>query len=52
MAVADSSKAEMALGFSLHVRAEEAIAKFQKETEDDFNYLHEILAEAKQHFGR
>lgn len=42
----------MALGFSLHLRAEEAIEKFQREIEDDFNYLHEILAEAKQHFGR
>lgn len=53
MAVANSSSKErMALGFSLHLRAEEAIAKFQREIEDDFNYLHEILAEAKQHFGR
>lgn len=40
------------LGFSLHLRAEEAVAKFEKEIEDDFNYLHEILAEAKRHFGR
>lgn len=52
MAVASSSKEGMALGFSLHLRAEEAIEKFQREIEDDFNYLHEILAEAKQHFGR
>lgn len=42
----------MRLGFSLHLRAEEAIAKFEKGIEDDFNYLHEILAEAKRHFGR
>ena len=42
----------MALGFSLHLRAEEVIAKFRKEIEDDFKYLNEILAEAKQHFGR
>ena len=52
MAVCNSLKKEMALGFSLHLRAEEAIAKFQREIEDDFHYLHEILAEAKQHFGR
>lgn len=52
MAVACNSKEGLPLGFSLHLRAEEAIAKFQKEIEDDFNYLHEILAEAKQHFGR
>ena len=48
MAVAEG----MLLGFSLHLRAEEAIAKFQRATEDDFKYLHEILAETKQHFGR
>ena len=53
MAVASNSKKGLPLGFSLHLRAEEAIAKFQSEIEDDdFNYLHEILAEAKQHFGR
>lgn len=52
MAVANNSKEGMALGLSLHLRAEEAIAKFQMEIEDDFNYLHEILAEAKRHFGR
>lgn len=42
----------MALGFSLHIRAEEAIGKFQQEIEDDFQYLYEILSEAKQSFGR
>jgi len=53
MAVACDPKERLPLGFSLHLRAEEAIAKFQREIEeDDFNYLHEILAEAKQHFGR
>ncbi|KAL9984126.1 hypothetical protein ACROYT_G006387 [Oculina patagonica] len=52
MAVDCSSKEGLPLGFSLHLRAEEAIAKFQREIEDDFNYLHEILAEAKRHFGR
>jgi len=53
MAVACNSNERLPLGFSLHLRAEEAIAKFQREIEeDDFNYLHEILAEAKQHFGR
>lgn len=48
MAVAEG----MALGFSLHLRTEEVIAKFRREIEDDFKFLHEILAEAKQHFGR
>lgn len=52
MAVTSNSKEGTALGFSLHLRAEEAIAKFEKEIKDDFNYLHEILSEAKQHFGR
>ena len=53
MAVACNSKKRLPLGFSLHLRAEESIAKFQSRIEEDeFNYLQEILAEAKQHFGR
>lgn len=52
MAVLNNPTKEMALGFSLHKRAQEAIGKFQQEIEDDFKYLNEILSEAKQHFGR
>lgn len=52
MAVFNNPTKEMALGFSLHIRAEEAIGKFQQEIEDDFKYLYEILSEAKQSFGR
>ena len=52
MAVFNNPTKEMALGFSLHIRAEEAIGKFQQEIEDDFKYLYEILTEAKQSFGR
>jgi len=40
------------VGYSLHLRATDLIKDFLRESENHFQYLTEILTEAKEHFAR